>query len=210
MTNDTKVFFQVEGSEDLVGVGTRWIRYYPIKNGNTTSTEYKEIKDEKYTFTATASQVVTVEKDGKRVTLPGGLSKGKYTVTIDGSSATVTDENGNLVRKYLRYAGTSVLSAVYDGWLWATYEGICEIPEEQKKAFRESDDSLCQVKVTIKTKTGENLVFRTYPYTERRSYITVNGKGEFFMLRSFVDKVIDSAHLVFDNIYVEADKKYND
>lgn len=210
MTNDIKVFFSIEGSEDLIGVGTRWIRRYLIKNNQSTDEEYREIKDETYTFTATASQVVTVGADGKTTTIPGGLSRGRYTVTIDENMATVKDESGKLVARYLRYAGTSVLSAVYDGWLWATYEGLCEIPEEQKEAFRNSDDSACQVKITVNTKTGDHLVYRTYPYSERRSYVTVNGEGDFFMLRSFVDKVIDASKIVFDNIYVDPDSKYND
>jgi len=209
MMNNTKVFFAVEGSEDLIGVGTRWVRYYPVKNNQSSGSEYKEIKDDVYTFYATASQIVTVNDDGTNTTLPGGLSKGRYKVTIDSAAATVTDENGNVVAKYLRYAGTSVFSGVYSGWLWATYEGVCDIPEEQKDAFKASDDSNCQVKITVNTKTGETLVYRTYQYSERRSYITVNGEGDFFILRSFVDKLIDTAHLVFDNVYVEADSKYN-
>ena len=206
MTNNIKVFFGIEGSDDLIGLGTRWIRYYSVENG---TSEYREIKDDTYTFKASFAQVVTVDESGNRVPLEGSM-EGSYNVTIDANGATVTDADGNIVRKYLRYAGTSVFSGVYSGWLWATYEGVCDIPEEQKEAFRMSDDSTCQVKITVKTNTGEELVYRTYPYSERRSYITVNGKGDFFILRSFVDKVIDTSHLVFDNVYVDPDSKYND
>lgn len=209
MTNDIKVFFAIEGSEDLIGVGTRWIRRYPVKNGESMGSEYTQIKDEVYTFKATAAQMVTVGEDGKTVTLPYGLAEGNYTVTIDQNAATVTDESGKVVAKYLRYAGTSVFSGVYSGWLWATYEGVCELPEEQMEAFRKNEDEGCQVKITIKTKTGETLVYRSYQYSERRSYVTVNGKGDFFMLRSFIDKVIDTSKLVFDNVYVDPDSKYN-
>ena len=147
--------------------------------------------------------------NGKTVTLPYGLAEGNYTVTIDQNAATVTDESGKVVAKYLRYAGTSVFSGVYSGWLWATYEGVCELPEEQMEAFRKNEDEGCQVKITIKTKTGETLVYRSYQYSERRSYVTVNGKGDVFMLRSFIDKVIDTSKLVFDNVYVDPDSKYN-
>lgn len=209
MLNDTKVFFAVEGSDDIIGVGTRWVRRYPVKNDQTSGDNYTEIKDDVYTFNATAVQVITVNGDGTNTTLPGGLKKGKYTVTVNSDMAIVTDESGKEVARYLRYAGTSVFSGVYSGWLWATYEGICEIPEEQKDAFKASDDSSCQAKITVHTKTGETLVYRTYQYSERRSYITVNGEGDFFILRSFVDKLIDTAHLVFDNVYVDADSKYN-
>lgn len=208
MTNDIKVFFQTNGN-DLIGVGTRWVRYYPVDNKGSTASEYKEIHDEVYTFKATLASLVTVNNDGSTTAIPGGLPEGNYTVTVDSSAATVTDESGKVVMKYLRYAGTSVFSGVYSGLAWSTYEGVCDIPEEQKKAFREGDDSNCQVKITVNTKTGETLVFRTYQYSERRSYITVNGKGDFFILRSFIDKIIDTSRIVFDNVYVDPDSKYN-
>ena len=212
---DYRVFFQAENGEDLIGVGTNWARFYDMSDKNTTTNgAFEEIKHLPYKFTATFVNFVTLNEEGKNTSVAGGtLGEGLYTVEITEDVITVTDENGNVTR-FLRYAGTSVFSNFYATFLWAGYEGICELPEDQKEAY-ESGAIAPDFKVTIKTKltpdkngNGVKFVFQTYQYSERRSFITVNGKGDFFVMRTFIDKIINSSKLIFDNVLIDSSNRY--
>lgn len=203
--NDYKVFFDV-GKGDLIGIGKSWIRYYDVKSDGTAD-GYREIKDSTYTFEASSVRLILPVGDSNTVVADGTLGEGKYIVTVDASSVLVKDGNGNETR-YWRYTGTTPFSSFYSSLLWASYEGFCDIPEEQKEAFRKSDDSECQVKITIDTKIGRQYVFRTYQYSERRAYITSNGEGDFFVLRSFIDKIINTSKIIFDGTNIDPKGKY--
>ena len=170
-----------------------------VQNGG-----YKEIKDPTYTFEATS--VTIYDSTGAGVE-EGTLGNGKYTVTVTSDLVLVKDENGNETR-YLRYTGTQPFSSFYSSLLWASYEGFCDISEEEKKAYRESDDSECQMKLTIDTKVGMQFVYRTYQYSERRAYITSNGEGDFFVMRSFIDKIVNSTKTIFDGTNIDPKDKY--
>jgi hypothetical protein len=207
--SDYRVFFDVGTEGDLIGVGRSWIRYYDMDDPETTQNGgFLEIKDSKYTFTATNVRLILPLPDGSNKALKdGSLGTGTYTVTVTDDLVLVTDENGNETR-YLRYSGTTPFSSFYSTFLWASYEGYCDIPEEQKAAFRESDDSAAQMKLSIDLLSGENYTYRTYQYSERRAYITANGQGDFFVLRSFVDKIINTSKVIFDGTNVEPTAKY--
>ena len=47
--------------------------------------------------------------------------------------------------------------------------------------------------LTIETRAGQTTVYKFYPYSTRRAYYTVNGEGEFYVLRDKVTKVITDA-----------------
>jgi hypothetical protein len=64
------------------------------------------------------------------------------------------------------------------------------------------------MKLTIDLINGDNYTYRTYKYSERRAYITANGEGDFFVLRSFIDKIVNTSKAVFDGINVEPTDKY--
>jgi hypothetical protein len=144
---------------------------------------------------------------GYKVIAHGTLGAGKFTVTITEDMVKVVDDKGNETR-YLRYSGTSPVSSFYSSLLWASYEGFCDIPDEQKEAFKNSDDSTCQMKLTLDTKVGAQYIFRTYQYSERRAYITANGEGDFFVMRSFIDKIINTSKVVFEGTNVDPTDKY--
>ena len=125
----------------------------------------------------------------------------------------VTDDKGN-VTKYHRYAGTSIFSSLYSTFMYATYEGICEISDAEKEAFIASGSSDVKVTFTTKVSPDENgkgieYVYDTYQYSERRSYITLNGKGDFFVMRTFIDKIVDSSKQLFNNVRVDSADRYN-
>ena len=206
--NDYRVFFDV-GDGDLIGVGRRWIRYYDMDDPATTqSGGYREIKDDPYTFNAKMVRLILPTSDGGNTVITDGtLGEGSFTVTVTSDMVVVTDEAGNETR-YLRYSGTTPFSNLYSTFLWASYEGYCDIPDEQKEEFKASDDHSCQMKLTIDVKTGDTYTFRTYKYSERRAFITANGEGDFFVLRSFVDKIINTSKVIFDGVNVDPTDKY--
>ncbi len=47
--------------------------------------------------------------------------------------------------------------------------------------------------LTIETRAGQVTEYKFYPYSTRRAYYTVNGEGEFYVLRDKVTKVITDA-----------------
>ncbi len=205
--NDYKVFFDV-GEDDLVGVSKSWVRFYDVGSKEVENGGYKEIKDATYSFESSLVRYIVVYEDGtNEVVNEGTLGKGKFKVTVTSDMVVVTDEKGNVTR-YLRYTGTQPFSSFYSSLLWASYEGFCDIPEADKKAFRESDDSTCQMKLTINTKIGTQYVYRTYQYSERRAYITANGEGDFFVMRSFIDKIINASKTIFEGNNIDPKDKY--
>jgi len=53
-----------------------------------------------------------------------------------------------------------------------------------------------------------DLVIRFYQYSERRSFMTINGEGEFYVLSSFVEKLMADADRVLNQELIEASSKY--
>lgn len=206
--SDYRVFFDV-GDGDLIGIGRSWIRYYDMDDPETTQNGgFLEIKDKTYTFNATKVRLILPLDDGGNKAIPeGSLGSGSFTVTVTDDLVLVKDDKGNETR-YLRYSGTTPFSNLYSTFLWASYEGYCDISDEQKDAFKASDDSACQMKLTIDVKSGDTYTYRTYQYSERRAYITANGEGDFFVLRSFIDKIINTSKVIFDGTNVNPTDKY--
>ena len=213
LSNDYRVFFNVNG-EDLVGVSNTFVRFYDMSNSSTTTDgAYETVKNLPYKFEATQVRLVTAGANGGTETIKDGtLGEGKYTVEITEDMVTVTDENGNVTR-YLRYAGTSVFSSFYSVFVYASYEGVCDLPKEDQQAFVEGD--AWDFNLTIDTKLsrdengkGVSYVYKTFKYSERRSFITMNGKGDFFVLTSFINKIVDSSKKVFDNVIIDPAGKY--
>ncbi len=94
----------------------------------------------------------------------------------------------------------------YKTLLTASYEGDMPMNAEEMAALTANDANL-QLKLTIIT-DSTTLEYKFYPYTERRSYITVNGNGEFYILRSMADKIIADADRVTRDEPVNSDAKY--
>ena len=214
LSTDYRLFFNVNG-EDLVGVAHNFVRYYDMSDKNTTTNgAYETIKQLPYEFEATNVRLVVKNASGGTDTIADGtLGEGKFTVKITEDLITVTDEAGNVTR-YRRIAGTSIFSSFYATFMYATYEGICEIPEEDKEAFVASGKGDVRVTFTTKLSPDENgscleYVYDTYQYSERRSYITLNGKGDFFVMRTFIDKIVDSSKQLFNNVMVDSSDRYN-
>ncbi|MBE6660432.1 MAG: DUF4340 domain-containing protein [Ruminococcaceae bacterium] len=95
------------------------------------------------------------------------------------------------------------------------------LSEEEMAALRALDDSKCQLiisidsedyaKITNPTYFPQNnkkqMVFRFYRYSEGRSYMTINGEGEFFVDASFVEKMLADAKRLEDGILIDSTAK---
>ncbi len=66
------------------------------------------------------------------------------------------------------------------------------------------DEGNLGLTLTIELRSGEELVFKFYPYSTRRAYYTVDGSGEFYVLRDMMTKVIDDAEKVMTNTEIDA------
>ena len=120
----------------------------------------------------------------------------------------------------------------YKALLYGSLEGMTELDETEKAALGALDDfsgsdsnNPCQLKITViacDIKGNErNTVYRFYQYSERKSYVTIEtlgsdisesdpekAYGNFYVLRSFVDKIISDAEKVVDGEAVTAASKY--
>lgn len=135
------------------------------------------------------------------------------------------------------HAGKSVKSTAMDNFkqfygslLYASFDGMADLSEEEKAEFRQYDDfdtgdHSCQLKITVKACDAygnrRDLVIRIYQYTERKSYITIesvspdNGYasdsesayGNFFVARSFADKIIEDAKRIVNGEEVVSESK---
>ena len=137
-----------------------------------------------------------------------------------------TDSLGNTEQKLAIYNFQQLYSAL----LYGSFEGVCELSEEEMAALRELDDfsgadDRCMLKLTVSAKdmkgNSKILVYRFYRISERKAYITIealgspdaqssskNGYGSFYVLSSYVEKLISDANKVLSGTPVDANSKY--
>ena len=113
---------------------------------------------------------------------------------------------------------------MYQGLLYASVEGMTDLTEQEMAAYRAKPDSECQLKLTIAATdpdgTTRYAVYRFYRYTNLKSYMTVelvdspddpgdpkNGQGSFFVLSTFVEKLISDAQRVVNEQEVVSTSK---
>lgn len=95
------------------------------------------------------------------------------------------------------------------------------LTDEQMAAYRAMDDSECQLVIKVnfedyakttnpsfyKENNKSSMVFRFYRYSEGRSYMTINGEGEFFVDASFVEKMLADAKRLEEGILIDSTAK---
>jgi hypothetical protein len=134
-------------------------------------------------------------------------------VSVGANTLTIVEPSGKS-NVYLRY-GTEIFRRFYISILHATIEGSVRegdfaLTEEQIAEILANPDEGYSVKLTVETSyKGVNLEYRFYPYSERRAMITINGAdGEFYVLRSFTDKIAADALRVIKGEAVNSTSKY--
>ena len=79
-------------------------------------------------------------------------------------------------------------------------EDFVEEPAESERAL------LCEMRV--KFRNGEERTYKFYSYSERRCFMTINDKGEFYVLRSMVKKIVDDAIRLMNYETVDPNAEY--
>ena len=59
--------------------------------------------------------------------------------------------------------------------------------------------------LTIETRAGKTHVYKFYPYSTRRAFYTIDGEGEFYVLRDMATKVITDAEKVMTNTEIDSE-----
>ncbi|MCQ2427630.1 MAG: DUF4340 domain-containing protein [Clostridia bacterium] len=185
------------------------------------------------TWTVTADKVTVTDKNGNNINSITGAKYEKNAlgndvvvllgsvtgtdgtkILVGANEVTIIDPNGHS-ETYLRY-GMSIFRKFYQSILYASLEGDVHdgtfgLTDEAIAGFLADPDKDVQTKITIKTTAKEmpEYVYRYYAYSERRSMITVNGgNGEFYVLRSFTDKLTADAERVMKGEAVDPTSKY--
>ncbi len=96
----------------------------------------------------------------------------------------------------------------YKTLLYSSYEGDCSLESSEKEALKALDDSEAQVVFTVKTDAGRVLTYKFYQYSERRSYVTLNGEGEFYCLKTVAEKILADAKRVQSGEPITSTDKY--
>ena len=117
---------------------------------------------------------------------------------------TVTTEGRTLAEDYIpefrKFYQSLVALAIQDYYAADTYATMT--PEEME-AFA-ADPENAYMTFTATTLSGEETVYRFYPYSTRHSLVTINGVGEFYVLTDLVKKVENDAQRVLNGEEIEA------
>ena len=88
-----------------------------------------------------------------------------------------------------------------------TMDGTVDLSDEEITTLTAGDDNLLFT-LTVKTKAGNERVYRFYPYTDRRVFYTINGEGEFYTSRTMVDKIISDIGKVMRDETVDSEARF--
>ncbi len=94
----------------------------------------------------------------------------------------------------------------YKTLLSVDMEDYVGMTEEEIAALDDEKD--LYMTLTIETRAGQTRVYKFYPYSTRRSYYTVDGVGEFYVLRDMATKIITDAEKVMTNTVVDSEANH--
>ncbi len=90
----------------------------------------------------------------------------------------------------------SLLSIYLQGYV------LGDLTADEVSALTEDNPYLT---LTIETRSGKLTKFNFYPYSTRRAYYTVNGSGEFYVLRDMATKIISDSEKVMTNTEIDSE-----
>ena len=169
-----------------------------------------------FTWTIDDTTVKAVDSSGNKVNIRGGKyetnSRGEEVVVLVGSVTDAKTDNkvevgANTIvvttpegvsKTYLR-CGMANFRKFFQSLLYASiagdaHDGESGLTDEQIKSIT-SAPTKAQAKLTVLTSYDKipKFEYTFYPYTERRSLIQIGDSAEFYVTRSFVDKIIADA-----------------
>ncbi len=179
-----------------------------------------------FTWVITNTEVTAYDSSGTEVSIKDAYRvKNKYgkvtrvydgyvednkgnSISVTADTVTLKDASGNTT--VFERGDIYNFKMFYSVLLYASISGevTTEATEEELAALRAQDDSACQLKLTITSESGRELVYRFYKLTDRKSYMTINGKGNFFVLRTLVDKIISDGERLINGEIIDSTGKY--
>ena len=205
------LFFLEHEASDWISDQVVWFNLAFLRSMSVTSPEYSA----ELTF------------DNSKTDQSSSISSSNITFTINGqtpdyvvyktaaSSGKVTTETPvyNLRQFY-----KGLLSLSLGG---STEQGHFTLDEQQRAELRALDDSECQLVLRLSIEDmaatynpdyySENnsteLTYRFYRYSEGRSYLTINGEGEFFVDASYVEKLIADLGRLEQGVLIDSQSK---
>ena len=137
----------------------------------------------------------------KEVSVRSGDYSATFDLRGDGEDLVVTDRSTGKV------LSTDIFRDYYWNMLVTSYEGNCSLTKEEMQRYQSLDDSEAQLVLKVVSESDRELIYRFYQYSERRSYVTLNGVGEFFSLRTMADKLASDAKLLQEGKEIYASGK---
>ena len=125
-------------------------------------------------------------------------------VTKDAVRVLTNDHNG-VIKEYVRY-DTSLFRKFYQTLLYATIVDA-HVPEDEAALLAQGP--MLTLTVTTKDVDGtlETNSYSFYQISSRKAYITINGKGGFYVYKNRIDKFITDAQRFFDYLPIEPTDK---
>lgn len=127
-------------------------------------------------------------------------NKGNYHFELgftDGVLTTVREKN-----RFATVADIDNFRKFYQTILMTSIQDYAELGEDEI-AKLEADGAY--LTMTVVMENGEQTVRKFYPYETRRSYYTIDGKGDFYILRDRMVKIIDDAEKAINGITIYPD-----
>ena len=85
------------------------------------------------------------------------------------------------------------------------YKVMLSLQIEDYTENRATDNCMATMRVT--TDAGIKVEYKFYPYSTRRAYFTINGSGEFYVLRDMVDKMLSDCAKSVQLTPIDSDAK---
>ena len=126
--------------------------------------------------------------------------KGNYHFTLefeDGVLTTVREKN-----RFVTVADIANFRKFYQTILMTEVQDYAELDEAQ---ISELEAGGAYLTLTVVMENGEKTVRSFYPYETRRSYYTINGKGDFYVIRDRMVKIVDDAEKAINGITIYPD-----
>ena len=142
------------------------------------------------------------------VTAPGF----HYTFLCDNSKSDCNEKvQSDKMEVVLKETGAAVDLGQFRNYfialVWTQFDGEADISEEDAKKLVEDGSTLM---FTLRYKTGyRETEFKFYRYSERRTYVTVNGIGGLYVVVPQVEKLIADAQKVLTGEPIEGDSRYD-
>lgn len=152
-----------------------------------------------YPFQQWITSVSSMEIVGSGADVRFDLTHG----TLDENTATLDVQCSNGL--YIPNADVYNFRQFYKTLLSIAIQDYADLSEEEIEALTSKEEN-CILTFTFTNLTGDETVYRFYPYSGsgRRSLMTVNGQGEFYVLTDLIEKIASDANKVLAGLDVNA------